>query len=193
MILAFRNTPDAYGRVAVAFHWSIAGLIILNLAIGIFVATLPDNDPGRYQWIPTHKSIGLTVLMLSLLRLGWRLVNPVPGLPADQPPILAFAARCSAWFFYLFMIAVPMTGWAESSLAGYQPSFFGLFPWPLIGPLTALPAAQKKDLLALFMAGHAYLAFAMLALLLLHISAALYHQFARRDDVLARMLLRTRS
>jgi cytochrome b561 len=131
----------------------------------------------------------LTVLVLSLLRLGWRLMNPVPPLPRGMNPVLRIVSRFSHILLYFLIVAIPLAGRAlvSSSPLGLPTPYFGLFSWPNIPMLANLPRAIKIQNLHFFEDTHSLLAFTMIGLLALHVTGALYHQFVRRDDVLRRM------
>ncbi len=193
--MSLQSTPLRYGTVASTFHWLIAALVIANIALGFYFGNIEaHSDPMRFTLIQTHKSIGLTVLVLSVVRLAWRLINPVPPLPAGMSAGLRALARVTHALFYFLIIAIPLAGWAlvSSSPTGLPTMYFGLFAWPQIGVLAALPRAQKTPLRFEFASVHVYLAYFALALVVLHVGAALWHQFIRRDDVLKRMLPGTR-
>ncbi|HEX4159213.1 MAG TPA: cytochrome b [Rhizomicrobium sp.] len=188
------NTRTRYGSVAMTLHWLIAAAIIVNLGLGFYMADiLTDQDPSRFAIIQFHKSIGLTVLALSVLRLLWRIVNPVPPLPDWMGPGLKALAHGTHYLLYFLIIAIPLTGWALASASplGLPTNYFGLFHWPGIPFLTDLTRAQKTPLRHEFFAMHMYLAFTALVLVPLHLCSALYHQF-RGDDVLRRMVPGTR-
>jgi cytochrome b561 len=178
-----------YGSVAMTLHWLIAAAVLVNLCLGLYMADLPRSDPYRFILFQTHKSIGLTVLVLSLLRLGWRLMNPVPPLPRGMNPVLRIVSRFSHILLYFLIVAIPLAGWAlvSSSPLGLPTPYFGLFSWPNIPMLANLPRAIKIQNLHFFEDTHSLLAFTMIGLLALHVTGALYHQFVRRDDVLRRM------
>ena len=189
------NTQARYGAVAMTLHWLIAALIATNLLLGFYFANVMNShDPGFFAIIQLHKSIGLTVLVLSLLRLGWRLVNPVPPLPADFGTGLRIVARGTHYLFYLLIIAVPLMGWAmvSSSPLGTPTLYFGLFSWPHIPFLAELPRAMKRGYTETFGELHALLAYSAAVLLVLHVAAALWHNFSRHDEVLKRMIPGTR-
>jgi cytochrome b561 len=184
------NTTLRYGNVAMTLHWLIAAAIVFNLCLGLYVANIQsDQDPNHFGFIQFHKSVGLTVLVLSLVRLGWRLVNPVPPLPDTLSPTVKVLARGTHYLLYSLMIAIPLAGWAlvSSSPLGLPTSYFGLFHWPHLPFLSDLSRAQKAPLRREFFSIHMYLAFSAIALIALHIAGALYHQ-RRGDDVLHRML-----
>src|ERR1700761_3008634 len=182
------NTRTRYGTVAITLHWLIALMVIGNLCSGISFDFFPKGDPTLFTLLQLHKSSGLTILVLSLARLAWRLVNPIPALPAGMSPMMRFLARGTHYLFYLLIIAIPLSGWAlvSSSPLGLPTMYFGLFEWPHIGFLADLPRDQKIPLRHEFGAIHQYLAYSAIALFILHVAAALYHQFVRRDDVLKR-------
>ncbi|HEX3664983.1 MAG TPA: cytochrome b [Rhizomicrobium sp.] len=188
------NTRTRYGNVAMTLHWLIAAAIIVNLCLGLYMANiLTDQDPSRFPIIQFHKSLGLTVLTLSVLRLIWRIVNPVPPLLDSMSSGLKTLARTTHYLLYFLIIAIPLTGWAlvSASPLGLPTNYFGLFHWPGIPFLTDLTRAQKMPLRHEFFAMHFYLAISALVLVPLHIAGALYHQF-RGEDVLRRMLPGTR-
>ena len=177
------------------FHWVIALLIATNLVLGFYFANVMDShDPSFFAIVQLHKSIGLTVLVLSVLRLGWRLVNPIPTLPSDFSAPMRVLARGTHYLFYILIIAVPLFGWATVSASprGTPTMYFGLFQWPHLPVLSTLPRAAKREYVEILGGVHMWLAYSAFALLILHVGAALWHHFARRDAVLKRMLPGTR-
>jgi|SRR5579871_5661000 len=192
--MAARNSQLRYGSVAMTLHWLIAAFVLVNLCLGLYMAGLPHIDPNRFLIFQTHKSIGLTVLVLSIVRLGWRLINPIPPLPLGMNPALRLGARAAHYLLYFLIVAIPLAGWAmvSSSSLGLPTPYFGLFSWPNIPFLADLPRTVKMHNLTLFGTTHALLAYLMIGLFVFHVLGALYHQFLRRDDVLRRMLPGTR-
>ncbi|HEY5048170.1 MAG TPA: cytochrome b [Rhizomicrobium sp.] len=184
------NTLKRYGSVAMTFHWLIAFAVILNICLGLYMSDLPRGDPNLSFILQTHKSIGLTVLVLSLGRLGWRLANPIPPLPATMNPLLRRVARGTHYLLYFLIIFIPLSGWALVSASSHVTPivWFGLFQWPHIPFLADLPHAQRAPLHRDFDFVHVYLAWSAIVLVPIHIAGALYHQFVRGDDVLKRML-----
>lgn len=172
-----------YSAVAIGLHWLIALAIVALVVIGIIMTGLPDTELARkfllYQW---HKSVGVTVLLLSLVRLGWRLAQRPPPLPGNLKPWERAAARLTHAGFYVLIIVIPLLGWAMVSASPYNiPTvLYGEIPWP------HLPV--PKSAFGAFKAGHVWLAFGAVGLLALHVAAALKHHYILRDDVLARML-----
>jgi cytochrome b561 len=187
--MTLRNSRLRYGSVAMLLHWLIALLVLVNLCLGIYMSDLPRTDASRFMLYQFHKSVGLTVLVLSILRLAWRLVNPIPPLPQGMSPLLRLSGHVSHFLLYFLIVSIPLAGWAmvSSSPIGLATPYFGLFSWPNISYLATLPTATKVANEDMFHDTHAVLAYSALALVALHISAALYHQFVRRDDVLKRM------
>jgi cytochrome b561 len=179
-----------YSNVAITLHWLIALGIIANICLGLYFADLPRSDPSKFMLVQTHKSIGLTVLVLSLVRVGWRLMHPVPPLPASMSPALRFFAHTTHFLLYVLIVVIPLSGWAlvSSSPLGLPTMYFGLFSWPHISFLADLPRAAKKPLVGEIAMVHIYLAWSAIVLIPIHFVGALYHHFMRRDDVLARML-----
>jgi cytochrome b561 len=165
-------TRTTYSTGAILFHWTIAVLVIANLLIGF----------GLLKGMPTHKAIGITVLVLSVLRIVWRLIHRQPPLPAIVPGWQATAARISHATFYVLLIAMPLSGWLMVSNAEkLRPlTWFGLFDIPYLTVSRAAGDAGHEI--------HELLAIPFAALVLLHVAAALKHHFIDRDSVLARML-----
>lgn len=178
--MPLRSTAEHYGSVAMFFHWLIAALLIVNIALGLYFADLPRSDPNLFTLAQIHKSIGLTVLVLSVLRVIWRLVNPVPPLPADMPPGLKFLARATQILLYVLIVAIPLTGWlmVSTSRLGLATPYFFLFDWPNLPRIG--DHEQWEDI-------HSFLAWSAIVLVPLHVAGAFYHQFVRRDRVLAQM------
>lgn len=170
-----------YGAMAIMFHWVIFGLVAIMFALAWILFTAPENDPSIIPTILLHKSIGITVFVLVVLRLAWRQVNPPPPLPGDMPPLLRLAARAGHWLLYVLLIAVPILGWLMSSAAGITVKPFGLFSLPNL-------VTKSKPLFNQLMELHETLALTLLAVIVLHVLAGLFHYFVRRDDVLSRMI-----
>lgn len=171
---------DRYSRGAIWLHWIIAALVVVNLAIGLLHDSLLEGVAGA---IPLHKSIGLSVLALTLARIGWRLTHRPPRLPVDLPAWERGAARASHVAFYALLLALPLAGWVMGSAgreARYPMRWFGLFDVPHL-PGSARTAAFGDG-------AHMVLGYAMAALVALHLAAALRHHFVLRNAVLGRML-----
>jgi len=184
-----------YNAVAMALHWLIAALLISNIGLAWYFNTLT----GLPKIAPTqlHKSIGITVLILSIARLGWRLRFPPPPLPASLKAWERLAAGTVYVLFYGVMLGMPLSGWALSSASRliqiYPITLYGLIPWPAIGPLTTLPPPAMHAAHAAFVTIHHLLAKLAYGLIVLHVGAALRHQFIKRDEIVSRMIPFVRS
>ena len=165
-----------YSTVAIWFHWVIAALVVANLAIGL----LHENLLEGVRWaIPLHISFGLTVLILTLGRIAWRLAHPVPPVPADIPRWQQVTARGTHIGLYALILLMPLTGWMMTS-AGKRPiGFYWLVDAPKL-PVSKSIGGIAHD-------GHGILGWVTLALVVLHVGAALRHHFILRDHVLGRM------
>lgn len=175
---------ERYNAVAVFLHWTIALLIIGMIIVGL---TMGDY-PIKYKFLAynLHKSFGITILVLSLFRLYWRLTHRVPPLPAPMPAWERLAAHASHYAFYFLIIAMPLSGWIMVSADAKFPTvFFTLFEVPQF----PLPAAYDTHATHEQFEGlHYWLAMGTLGLLAIHIAAALRHHFVDHDSVLRRML-----
>jgi cytochrome b561 len=180
--MALRNTRERWGSLAMAFHWAIVILVITQFVLANVAESLPLGV-AKLATLARHKSVGITILALALLRLGWRASNRGhnPPLPADLKPHERFLAHLTHEGLYLLLFALPLTGWAMSSAKNYPVSWFGIVPLPDLVP-------TDEGLFAFLQATHGVLAFALAGLATLHILAALLHHFIRKDDVLRRML-----
>jgi cytochrome b561 len=167
----------------VALHWGMALLLIALTALGLYMVALPDAgfDTRKITLILYHKEIGMTVLLLVVPRLAWRITQVLPLLAAHLPEWQQVAARFVHLCFYALMVALPLTGWLMSSAAGIPVRFLELFTLPdLIG---------RDDLwFQRLIAIHQVLAWALIVLFVVHAGAALRHHFAFHDGTLGRML-----
>lgn len=179
--MALKNTTQSYGSLAKFFHWTISSFIILLLIVGSIMTSLPDGD-GKSLVYLMHKSFGITVLSLALLRLTWRLTNPTPRLPTQTPRWEKALAHLTIAAFYLLMLGLPLSGWIMSTAAGHPPHFFGLFTLPA-------PMITKSQPLSQF-AGqiHEILAWTITGLLSLHIAGALKNHIINKNNLLKRMM-----
>ncbi len=186
-----RVDQQTYSTVAMVLHWAIAIAIVGLIAAGTWMADaikVPETQGlafSVYQW---HKSLGLAVLVLSVLRLAWRFVKPPPPLPASMPGWERTLAGVSHTAFYVLMIGMPLLGWAmvSASPLGLPTIVFGLFEWPHIPFLADLE--DKKPVEDALKTAHMAGGYLLAGLLVLHVGAALKHHFVSRDDVLARMV-----
>jgi cytochrome b561 len=185
------QSKSRYSAVAIILHWVMALLIIFMISMGLWMhdaIKVQATQMLAFETYQLHKSIGLTLLILTVLRLIWRITHRAPPLPEHMGRWERVAATLSHGGFYLLMLALPLSGWAMVSVSPYglPTIIFGLFEWPHIAPLEAM--ANKEAAEALFKDVHELLAFGTIGLLALHIGAALKHHWIDRDDVLARML-----
>ncbi len=178
--MGLRNTATHYGSVAKGLHWLVALLIIGLLTVGLVMTgmALGPDKLTLYGW---HKSFGITVLALVIVRLAWRLANPVPALPDHMARIEKLAAHGTHYVLYAMLFFMPLTGWMMSSAAGFPVSVFGLFQMPdVIG--------ANKETREVLSTLHEIGAWTLIALIAMHALAALFHHFHHKDDVLKRML-----
>ncbi len=180
-----------YTRTAVVLHWLVAALILVNLALALSVDQL--NDAWVRPVIDTHKSIGITVLGLALMRILWRLAHKPPPLPQGYTPWETRAAQIAHGTLYAFMIAMPVSGWMHDSAwkdaATHPMRLFGVVPWERLGFILNMEPAAKEAFHTLLGTIHASLGYTLLALLLLHIVGALKHQWLDKEPELQRMSL----
>ncbi|HEX6865912.1 MAG TPA: cytochrome b [Caulobacteraceae bacterium] len=185
-----KSPPDRYSMVAIILHWTIAALILTN--VGIAWAADEVRGPDRVAALQPHKVIGITVLLLTLARLAWRLVMKPPRMPDTMAPWERVLARTVHVLFYVVMVALPLSGWAmvsASPLAGAYPIHLGPFEWPMIQPLADLPRQERRDVQEFLEEAHELLAQSIIYVLVpLHVAGALKHQFIDRGDELGRMI-----
>jgi cytochrome b561 len=178
-----KNTERYYGLISIVFHWLMAVLIIVLIALGLYMVALPDIgfNTRKLTIIFVHKELGVLVLTLVSIRLIWRLCNVVPRLSGHMPTWQKLAAHTSHWALYGFMFALPISGWLMSSASGIPMTFLGLFELPNL----ISPNIYKMQLLIEI---HKWLAYGLIVTILVHISAALMHHFIYKDDTLRKML-----
>jgi cytochrome b561 len=167
-----------YTSVAIGFHWLLAIAIVSSFIVGLYMTSLPFS-PRRLQLYNWHKWAGATILALSALRLLWRLTHRPPADP-PMPAWQHFAANWTHRLLYVLFFAVPLVGWAYSSAAGYPIVVFGVVPLPDFVPV-------DKPLSEAIKPWHGYLAYALAALVVMHVAGALKHQFIDRDGLIGRM------
>jgi cytochrome b561 len=177
-----------YGTVAIVLHWMIALGILTLIAMGLVMDHL-HLDPMRvFQLYQLHKSIGVTVMFLIAMRVGWRLTHKAPDLPEDMRPPERLAARITHGALYGLQILLPLSGWAlvSASVLGIPTVLFGVVPWPDLPVLSTL--ANKEPAEVALKIVHHWASWTLLALILLHAAAALRHHFILRDHILRQML-----
>lgn len=177
-----------YATIAIVLHWTIAALIVLQVVLAGRMDAPPS--PERFEVTQLHKSVGITVLLLSLLRLAWRVMNPPAPLPDTLKRWERALAGATHVLLYAVMIGLPLTGWAmvSASKLGLPTILYGLVPWPNVPGLAGLEPAAKEAWHGTAEFAHKALAKATYVLVGLHVAGALKHQlFSRDEPVLARM------
>jgi cytochrome b561 len=184
------SARSRYSTVAIALHWAIALLIIANIIIGLTHDIFFDSSDPRmkaigYSIMALHQAAGILVIVLTLLRVVWRMVNPPPPLPAHMTAFERVLAKATHLGFYALMLLLPLTGWAMVSASAKRVpiGFFGLFDVPF------LPVGQR-DIGHFFHESHELLGYGAIVLIAMHVAAALKHHYFDRDDVLMRMMPR---
>ncbi|MGH8212413.1 MAG: cytochrome b [Rhodanobacteraceae bacterium] len=178
--MPLRNTDTRWGAVAQAFHWLIAVLILAQGALGLTMVEL-GMTPAKVRVFALHKSLGLTILALALLRLAWRLGQRAPRDP-PMPRWQHVASRASHCLLYVLILALPLSGWLFNSAANFPLEWFGLVHVP------NLTQGLDPELKALALGAHVTFFWILVGVVVLHALAALWHHFRQRDDVLLRML-----
>ena len=168
-----------YNKPAILLHWLMVLLIFALFGLGWYMVDLPKGSTERTWFFALHKSVGLTVAILAVLRLGWRMFSGVPALPDSIPGWDSLLASLTHRLLYVLMFIQPVSGYISSSFSGYMTRFWGM----------PLPQWGWKDpvLNELFTDIHVASSAALLCLIFLHVSGVLYHQFFKHDDILSRM------
>jgi cytochrome b561 len=170
----------AYTRTAISLHWAIAFLIFAAFPLGLYMHKLLLS-PYKLRLFNYHKWIGITVLILAIVRFVWRFANRPPDMPASMAGWERAAAFAMHILLYVLILLAPVTGWLMSSAAGFQTVLFGVIPIPDI-------VGKDKELGQFFLELHQNLDYLLIALIGVHIAAALKHHFLARDDVLRQMI-----
>lgn len=180
------DTVARYHKVAILLHWLIGLFIIANLALGLLLDDIPDDN--KFLAFTIHKSLGLSVLVLTLVRIYWRLTHKAPDYPASFAGWELKVAKVTHFILYVLMLGIPLSGWllVSASPRNIPTNFFGLFIWPQIPGMQGF--ADQKATAESIGDVHSLLAYAMLVLLFLHIAAALRHKFILKDSLVERML-----
>lgn len=178
--MPLRNTTRHWGGVAQLFHWVMAIGIFGMMALGWIMVNLPMG-PTQFQLYSLHKSLGITLLTLAVLRLVWRLANPAPPLPADMAPWERRLAGATHVVLYAVIFAMPLSGYVINSAANFPLNVFGLVQIPNL-----TPESERLETIASWT--HLTLFWVLSGLLVLHIGGALRHHFIQHDNVLRRML-----
>jgi cytochrome b561 len=178
--MGIRNTTRRWGSLTQTLHWLIVVLIIVQVTLGLTAVQLPHGE-RQLAFFAYHKSVGITVLALAIIRLAWRWLNPIPELPPTLKPYERVLARFTHAALYVLLFAMPLTGWTMSSARGFPVSWFGFLQLPDL-------VHKSKPLYNALVDTHAALACALGVVVALHIAGALKHHLVLKDDVLRRML-----
>lgn len=174
------HVSGRYRGPARLLHWVMAALVLFTVPVGFVLLEVPAG-PIQNTLFDLHRSIGVLLFVLVVIRLGYRVFHPAPPLPADLPQIQRIAAPAVHALLYALLLINPLVGWWGTSAFGAPIHVFWLFELP---PLVGRDMAVAERVLGL----HGVIGLALAILVALHIAAALYHHFVRRDDVLRRML-----
>ena len=182
--------PARYTRIAVLFHWLIALLIVSNVLLIWSLSLLPES--AERPVVDLHKSFGLTVLGLAIMRLLWRLTHTPPAMPASYRPWERRLAHSAHWILYGLIFCLPLSGWLHDSAwkdaASHPLILYGFIPWFRLGVVANLDPTAKEAMHGLFGQIHTSLAYVLYAMYVLHVGGALKHQFWDREPELQRML-----
>jgi len=173
------RAPERYTGVAMALHWLIAALIVGQIAFGWYLQSVPRKTPARTVYVNLHKSTGLTLGLLVLVRLGWRLTHKAPPLPGSLPAWQRAAARTSHFALYTCMLVMPAAGYLASNFSKFGVNYFNavlLPPW----------GVDDRKLYAVFNTTHVVTSYVFVALIAVHVLAALRHLHSR-DGIFLRM------
>lgn len=182
--------PERYTRTAIALHWTIALLIVVNVVLALSTDYLPDERVRGV--IDLHKSIGITVLGLASMRLLWRFTHPAPALPTRYARWERVGAHIAHGLLYLLIFALPLSGWLHDSAwkdaATHPMTLFGTIPWPRVGWVMNLDPATRETLHDRFGDLHTWFGDVLYLAFALHVIGALKHQWFDREPELQRML-----
>ena len=183
----WRSGKDHYGVVSSGFHWAIALAIVGLVGLGAWMVGLTYYDPWYYDSLALHKAIGIVVLALAWAKFGWKLVDRNPGFGPEVKPHERAGATAMHWLLNALMVLLPVTGYLISTSEGAGIAMFGLFDVPALVDVTAGTRDRAIDI-------HFYVAYGGIALVGMHIIAAIKHHFVDRGSTLRRMLIpRSRS
>ncbi|MEQ4617474.1 MAG: cytochrome b [Corticimicrobacter sp.] len=169
-----------YTRTARSLHWLMALLLTGLVGLGFYMQTMPLS-PTKLQVYSWHKWLGITIFLLAVIRLAWRAGHTPPALPDHMGPFERLAAHGGHVALYLLMLGIPLSGWLMSSAMGFQTVWFGILPLPDL-------LARDRELGKSLAQVHATLNIALIVMVVLHILAALKHQFIDKDQILSRMM-----
>ncbi|MFH5926384.1 cytochrome b [Roseomonas xinghualingensis] len=174
--------PLRYDTASRTFHWVTVALVLATIALGLWIAhARPEEEAFKLTLYNIHESIGVTIWIITLARLAWRLGHPAPPLPAELPRAIRIAARANHSAFYLWLLTMPLVGFLATNAWGFPLRWFGLIPLPD-------PVGKNIPLAETLTAIHRLMAWTLGAMIVLHVFAALWHQAVRRDGTLRKML-----
>jgi cytochrome b561 len=175
------NTPERWGSVSIGLHWTIALLVLLvQVPAGLIMEAIGEGALQNALY-NVHKTTGLTIFVLAVIRLGWRLAHPVPALPPDLPAWQLVLARSTHMLLYLLLFLMPISGFLYTAMGGFPVPYFGLYDLASLVP-------ENKPLSEVFKSIHLTLQYVLYAVVALHVGGALQHHLVRKDWVLRRML-----
>jgi cytochrome b561 len=174
------NNGQGYSNVAISLHWLMFAFILSNWSLGLYMVELPLS-PQKLKLFSWHKWLGVTVFLVAVLRITWRLTHPAPPFPDVMPAWQRTAANLSHHLLYLLLFLVPLSGWLYSSASGVPTVYLGLMQLPDL-------VSKDKQMAELLKIAHVSLNITLFFLVCLHAAAALKHHFLDRDDILTRML-----
>jgi cytochrome b561 len=167
-----------YSATAISLHWIIAGLIICAFTLG-WIMTDMEVSPLKLRMFNWHKWAGITILLLAMIRLLWRLTHQPPAM-LPMPAWQRLAANVAHGALYVLLFLQPLSGWVYSNASGYQVVYLGVLPLPNL-------VAKNKQVAEVLMERHEFLGWCLLVIVSLHALAALKHHFVDRDVTLKRM------
>lgn len=171
--------------MAISLHWLMVVGVVLAVGFGLGTVYINDTQTSRSA-LEVHQTVGFIMLLLALARLVWRFTHKPPPAPEGMPVSQKVAAALMHWTLYLFLLGMPISGYVGLAARGRPITVFGLFDLPHVVPRSFDLSGDAQTL-------HYYAQFAMYALIVLHIAAALYHHFILKDGILARMLPQRKS
>ena len=169
-----------YTSTAISLHWLMAILILVSFSVGLYMSGLALS-PTKLKLYSWHKWAGVTIFLLAVFRLAWRTRHPPPPLPTDMPHWQRRTATAAHYALYALILVIPVSGWLMSSAKGMQTVYFGVLPLPDL-------IDKNKELGHLLESVHTFLNYSMLAIIVVHVAAALKHHFVDKDTILRRML-----
>lgn len=177
----FAASAPRYDLVQRGLHWTMAAIILVAIVIGLYCWTLPPGTPIRVLLLDVHKSLGMTALVLVVVRLVWRFVKGAPAYAERLSPLVHAAAHSAHWALYALMLWMPVTGYIFSGSGNHSLPFFGLFQWPRLVPYDKALEHTGSYL-------HSVGAVVIIGLLAMHLGAVAWHRLIKKDAILSRML-----